>query len=413
MTEAVWRDERAAVVAALARRLGDLSLAEDAAQEALAVAAERWPVEGVPERPGAWLMTTAWRKALDMLRSDRAQRLDPRGWGPEVEHALPAAEARSTAEASAAPPRLAAEDDLLTLMLTCCHPALALDARVALTLRHVARLTAGQIAAAFLVAEPTMTKRMVRARAKIRQAGIRFVVPEPDALGDRLAAAHAVVYLVFSEGYHASGDGPPVRGDLCDEAIWLARQLHRLVPDDRETVGLLALMLLQHARSGARTALDGSLVIYERQDRKLWDGAAIQEARTLLGRTGGGTIGPYRVQAAIAPLHVVAPGPDAVNWSRIADLYGVLARISPSAVAEVNRAVAVGRADGPRAGLALLAPILRSGELAGYAPLHAAHADLLERAGHPDEARVAWGRAADATENPAQRAAIRQRTPSR
>jgi RNA polymerase sigma-70 factor (ECF subfamily) len=406
VAEAVWRDERAAVVATLARRLGDLALAEDATQEALAAAAARWPAAGVPDRPGAWLMTAAWRNALDMLRRERAHRRDPREWGAGVEPALPAGDSPPAA------PSLEAEDDLLTLVLTCCHPALAPEARVALTLRHVAGRAAAQIAAAFLVTEPTMTKRLVRARAKIKRTGIRFTVPEPRELADRMAAVHAVVYLVFSEGYHASAGGPPVRPELCDEAIWLARQLHRLMPGDRETVGLLALMLLQHARSDARTAADGSLLNYARQDRSRWDGAAIEEARRLLGQAGRGALGPYQVQAAIALLHAVAPAPEAVDWARVADLHGVLSRIAPSPVSEVNRAVAVGRADGPRSGLAVLAPILRRGDLAGYPPLHAAHADLLERAGERERAQAAWELAAELTANPAQRAELQRRAQS-
>jgi RNA polymerase sigma-70 factor, ECF subfamily len=378
--ERAFRDERAAVVAAVARRVGDLGLAEDAAQEAFAAAAARWPVDGVPERPGAWLTTAAWRRALDVLRRDRRV-------APVAE--IPVGEA--TADG---PPPGGVTDDVLALLLACGHPALAPEAQVALTLRHVAGLTSREIAAAFLVPEPTMAKRLVRARTKIRDAGIRFEVPAPEHLADRIAQVRTVVYLVFTEGYLASGEGPPVRADLCEEAVWLARQLHRLVPRDAETTALLALVLLQHARAGAREA-GGALVPYPDQDPRLWDAAAVNEARALLATTASEPPGPYGVQAAIALLHASATAPDRVDWVRVARLYGVLARLDPSPVVAVNRAVAVGRADGAGAGLALLAPLLADGRLAGYVPLLAAHADLLTAAGDP-AAADAWQRAAAA-----------------
>src|SRR4051794_13941785 len=391
--ERAFREDRAQVVATLARRLGDLQLAEDAVSEAFAAAAVTWPAAGVPERPGAWLTTTAWRKALDVLRRDRS--------APDtnVDRPVPAA----------AEPGLHQEDALLQLVLTCCHPALAVEARVALTLRHVAGLSVAEIAAGFLVPEETMAKRLVRARTKIRQTAISFDLPGTDGLADRVSSVQAVLYLVFTEGHLASGDGPAVRIDLCEEAIWLARQLHRLLPDDAETTGLLALMLLQHSRADARHDDDGRLLSYAEQDRSRWDRRAITEARALLGTTGRAPVGTYQVQAAIAALHAAATGADDVNWPRIADLYGLLARIAPSPVVTVNRAVAVGRADGPRAALALLAPVLADGRLDGYPPLHAAHADLLERAGEVDEAVAAWRRAAQLTRNPAEQAALPRR----
>lgn len=391
--ERAWREERAAVVATVARRLGDLQLAEDAVQEAFAAAAARWPVSGVPDRPGAWLTTTAWRKALDVLRRERfpVTDLEPPETAPP--------EGADDAD-------LGVEDDLLRLLLTCCHPALAPEARVALTLRHVARLTTREIAAAFLVPEPTMAKRLVRARTKIRDARIAFTLPGREALPERLAGVHAVLYLVFSEGYLASGDGPAVRAELCDEAVWLARQLLALVPGDAETTGLLALLLLQHARTPARQDGAGRLVRFADQDRSRWDTGAIAEARTLLASTGRGPLGPYQVQAAIALLHASAAGADRVPWVRVAELYGVLGRLAPSPVVEVNRAVAVGRAEGAVAGLAVLAPVLAAGRLDTYAPLHAAHADLLGRAGDTAAARAAWQRAAEAADNPGQRAQL-------
>jgi RNA polymerase sigma-70 factor (ECF subfamily) len=382
--ERAFREERARVVAAVARRTGDLQLAEDAVSEAFAAAAATWPASGVPDRPGAWLTTTAWRRALDVLRRERAVPTDL----PDVATPEPSDD----------------EDDVLQLLLACCHPALSLEARVALTLRHVGGLTTREIAAAFLVPEHTMAKRLVRARAKVRDSGIRFEVPE--RLDDRLSGVHAVLYLVFTEGYLASGDGPAVRRDLCDEAVWLARQVHRLVPDDAETTGLLALLLLQSARLGARTDADGQLVRFEEQDRSRWDAGAVAQARALLATTGRTAVGPYQVQAAIAALHAVD---GEVSWPRVADLYGLLDRLAPSPVVTVNRAVAVGRADGARAGLAVLEPVLTGGRLDGYAPLHAARADLLERCGDVPAARAAWLTAAGLSEGAAQREALERR----
>src|SRR3954447_19892648 len=297
--ERAFREDRAQVVATLARRLGDLQLAEDAVSEAFAAAAVTWPSAGVPERPGAWLTTTAWRKALAVLRRDRSAP------GAVVEPQV----------AAAPEPGLHEEDDLLQLVLTCCHPALAIEARVALTLRHVAGLSVAEIAAGFLVPEETMAKRLVRARTKIRQTAISFELPGPDGLAERLSSVQAVLYLVFTEGHLASGDGPAVRVELCDEAIWLARQVHRLVPDDGETTGLLALMLLQHSRAGARHDDAGRLVSFAEQDRSRWDVRAIGEARELLATTGRGPVGQYQIQAAIAALHAAAPTAEEINWS--------------------------------------------------------------------------------------------------
>jgi RNA polymerase sigma-70 factor, ECF subfamily len=391
--ERAFREERAQVVATVARRLGDLQLAEDAVSEAFAAAAATWPSGGVPDRPGAWLTTTAWRKALDAVRRNRSMT------GVAVEETVP----------PAPEPGLHGEDDLLQLLLTCCHPALAMDARVALTLRHVAGLSVAEIAAGFLVAEETMAKRLVRARTKIRQAGISFELPAHDGLAERLPGVQAVLYLVFTEGHLASGEGPAVRTDLCDEAIWLTRQVHRLLPDDAETTGLLALMLLQHSRSGARQDGAGRLLTFAEQDRARWNHRAITEARALLGTTGRSPVGQYQVQAAIAALHAAATSADDVNWPRIADLYGLLDQIAPTPVVTVNRAVAVGRADGPRAALALLEPVLADRRLGTYAPLHAAHADLLERTGDDAGAQAAWRRAADLSRNPAEHDALAHR----
>lgn len=393
-----WRSERTVILAGLTRRFGDLGRAEDAVQEAFAAAARHWPEHGVPDRPGAWLTTTARRKALDALRRDRSTPTgdDPVA-GTEVSAGSDDEELDETART----------DDVLSLVLTCCHPTLAPEAQVALTLRHIAGLSDRQIAARFLVAEATMTKRLVRARAKIRDARIRFGLPDRQQLAGRLTEVHAVVYLIFTEGYLASGDGPAIRRELCEEALWLARQLDRLVPTDAETTGLLALLLLHHARTAARTDPAGRLIPYADQDRSSWDHAAIAEAKALLARAPTTTPGPYRLQAAIALLHAAARGDDP-NWAIIADLYTALLRQDPSPVLAVNRAVAVGRAHGPEAGLAALRPVLDEPRCARYVPLHAAHADLLERLRDP-AADEAWQRAAALADNEPQRMELLRR----
>ncbi len=394
--EGVWRAERAAIVGALARRFRDLGLAEDAVQEAFAAAATRWPVDGVPNRPGAWLTTTAHRKALGMLRKRTPVPTDSFTDVPAVES--------DDATSDGLDPRVM-DDDLFTLLLTCCHPALARESRIALTLRHVCGLSTEQIASGLLVGGDAMTKRLVRDRRKIRDAGITFESPSGVDLDERLDDVRSIIYLVFNEGYLASHDGPAVRHELCSEAIWLARQLHRLRPDD-ETMGLLALMLLHDARRTTRQDGAGRLVPLLEQRRDGWDHGAIDEARSLIAGGARTELGPYQVEAAIALLHVSSDPPD---WIGIADLYGVLARMTGSPVVEVNRALAVGRADGPSAGLAVLEPVLNAGELDGYAPLHAGHAELLDGAGKELAAAQAWHRAASCAANPAQRAALAER----
>jgi RNA polymerase sigma-70 factor, ECF subfamily len=379
--EHTFRDRWGYVLAALIGYLGDFDLAEEAAQEAFAVAAERWPRDGVPSDPGAWLITTARNRAIDRIRRDRT--LAEKTRLLEVPEA-----AEDPVEATRFP------DERLELIFTCCHPALATDAQVALTLRTLGGLTTPEIASAFLVGEPTMAQRLVRAKRKIKAAGIPFRVPPDHLLPDRLAAVLAVVYLIFNAGYAG-------RGDLAAEALRLGRALAELMPDEPEVRALLAMMLLLEARRAARFRGD-DLVLLADQDRSLWDTARIAEGRAVLDRALAlRGRGPYVVQAAIASLHADEPR----DWAQIAALYGELARLTDSPVVELSRAVAVAEEQGPEAGLAIVDGLA----LEDYHYLHATRGELLRRLGRAEEARDAYGRALALAHDAAERRLLERR----
>ena len=392
--ERAYRDERAAVLATITRRLdGDLALAEDVVQDAFVAAAVDWDRRGAPERPGAWLTTTAWRKALDRLRHDRVAAAHAPDLAADVTYDFEFDES-------------SLDDDQLRMLFACCHPALAPEAQMALTLRSVAGLTVPEIARAFLSSETAMERRLGRARRKVTDARIPFAVPGDELLPERLAGVLRIVYLIYTEGHVATRGDAPVRGDLCEEAIRLARLLVRLMPDESEARGLLALLLLTDARRAARV-VSGELVALPDQDRGLWDASQLAEGRALVG----GVSGPYMLQAAIAAVHADAPEWEATDWVQIAALYAELERVEPSPVVTVNRAVAVGFADGPRAGLAILDAVAGDERLSRYQPLHAARAELLARAGATGAAVAAYDRAIALSDNAAERAAlsVRQR----
>jgi RNA polymerase sigma-70 factor, ECF subfamily len=398
--EKIFRAEHGRVLAALISQFEDFDLAEDALQDALVNALQRWQGDGIPENPGAWLTTVARRRAIDRVRHTALERsvvpLDPQisQDEPEMDDAqIP--------------------DDRLKLMFTCCHPSLALEAQIALTLHTLGGLTTHEIARAFLVPEPTMAQRLARARAKIRNAGIPYRVPPIDLLPERLDALLAVIYLIFNEGYSATisqanrGD-EPIRKELCLEAIRLGRVLIALMPENAETRGLLALMLLHDSRRGTRLDEAGELVLLSEQDRSRWDRSEIREGIEVLDEALAlNNPGPYQVQAAISALHAEASTAEATDWRQIAALYDGLAVMTPSVVVEVNRAVATAMAFGPPAGLDILLQLESQAE--GFYPYHAARADLLRRTKQREAAADAYKRALDLCGNSAERAYLQRR----
>jgi RNA polymerase sigma-70 factor (ECF subfamily) len=396
-----FRREWGQVVATLIRVTGDWDLAEECAQDAFAGALDRWRRDGVPRRPGAWLTTTARNRALDVLRREAV------GAAKLREAAM---RGRDGPSYDGAPDDSGVHDDRLRLMFTCCHPALPVEARVALTLRTLAGLTTAEIARAFLVSEATMAARLTRAKRKIRNAGIPYRVPPAHLLPERTGGVLAVLYLLFNEGYAATSGTERLRAELCAEALRLARLLGRLMPDEPEVLGLLALLLLHDARRATRTDAAGVPVGLEDQDRTAWDRSAIDEGAALLETAlRRGRPGTYQIQAAIAACHATAATAAETDWADVAALYGELVRHVPSPVVRLNRAFAVGMARGPEAGLALVAELEEEGALGGYHLLPATRADLLRRAGRRGEAAVAYGRALDLVTNEAERCFLRKR----
>lgn len=399
IVDGIYRAESRRVFATLVRLLGGFDLAEEALHEAFRAALERWPVEGVPANPRAWLVSAGRFKAIDALR--RRARFD------SLEEV--ATQVEALADESTDADREGIEDDRLRLIFTCCHPALHPDAQVALTLREVCGLTTEEIAQAFLIPAPTLAQRIVRAKAKIRDARIPYQVPEKDALAGRLDSVLRVIYLVFNEGYSASTGATLTRHDLSAEAIRIARLLVDLLPD-AEAIGLLALMLLNESRRAARTSPDGDLIVLDEQDRSLWDRALIAEGLALVRRAVTTRLaGPYCLQAAIASVHARAATAAATDWAQIVGLYEALAQAEPSPVIELNRAAAVAMRDGPQAGLALVDAILARGELLDYRLTHAARADLCRRLGRLDTAAESYRRALELTRQAPERRFLERR----
>ncbi|HKB50585.1 MAG TPA: RNA polymerase sigma factor [Solirubrobacterales bacterium] len=405
--EAVWRIESARLIAALARMTGDVSLAEDLAQDALVAALERWPESGVPENPGAWLMATAKNRAIDLAR--RGKRFEDRR-----EQLAREAGMRMAMDAAEHEAALGAElgEDILGLIFTSCHPLLSTEARVALTLRLLGGLSTEEIARAFLVSEPTVAQRIVRAKRTLKEAHAPFEAPQGEQLDERLPSVLEVIYLVFNEGYAATAGESWMRLDLCEEALRLGRVLAGLAPKQPEVHGLVALMEIQASRAAARTGSSGEPVLLLDQNRARWDPLLVRRGLAALERAeklSRGAFGPYTVQAAIAACHARARSAEETDWARIAALYDALAQLTPSPVVELNRAVAVSMAFGPEGGLELVEALTAEGSLEGYHLLHSVRADLLAKLGRSAEAREEFERAAAMTENTRERELLLQR----
>ena len=396
----VYRSDSRHVLATLIRLLGDFDIAEEALHDAFRAALEQWPRDGVPANPRAWLVSAGRFKAIDAMR--RRSRFEPLPDDIDKRFAADMDDQEAWNDASI-------EDDRLRLIFTCCHPALSSDAQVAMTLREVCGLTTEEVARAFLSSPSTVAQRIVRAKAKIRNARIPYEVPSATDLPDRLDAVLRVVYLVFNEGYSASSGATLTRHDLSSEAIGLGRLLVELLPEP-EALGLLALMLLQDSRRAARTSPSGDLVLLEHQDRSLWNRDDIRDGSALVERAlAAPQVGPYTIQAAIAAVHASAPHAAATDWAQIVALYDLLARAEPSPVIELNRAVAVAMRDGPSAGLVLIDAILGRGDLSDYHLVHAARADLCRRLGRVEEARVSYQRALALTQQEPERRFLQRR----
>ena len=408
--EAVWRIEAAKLIAGLARLVRDVGLAEELAQDALVVALETWPRTGVPDNPGAWLMAAAKNRALDQLRRYKMLEQKHAQLAAEMDLAHEIADRdRSDAVDAALDDDIG--DDLLRLVFTACHPVLSPEARVALTLRMIGGLTTGEIARAYLVPEPTIAQRLVRAKRTLSEARVPFEVPRGPALADRLASVLEVIYLVFNEGFAATSGEDWTRPSLCEEAVRLGRVLAGLMPDEREVHGLVALMEIQASRLHARVGPDGEPVLLMDQDRSRWDQLLIRRGLAALARaeSSGGVLGPYTLQAAIAACHARARVASETDWVRIAALYDALSQVMPSPVVELNRAVAVGMAFGPEAGLEIIEGLADEPSMRSYHLLPSVRADLLGKLGRNEEARAAWARAAELAGNAREKALLTAR----